>query len=146
VHSKVYALSMLTVSKLAKRAGMTPDAVRFYEREALLPVAPRTEAGYRVYGEETVERIRFIKGAQRVGLRLREIREMLEVLDRGLCPCGHAEALLRSRMAEIEAEVERLRGVRTDLARALDRLPEACPDGWGGWDCVTKEGSDGASL
>jgi len=55
-----------------------------------------------------VRRLRFVKGAQPVGLRLREIAELLQVLDRGQCPCGHTEALVRERLAAVDAELARL--------------------------------------
>ena len=91
VHSKVYPGGMtLTVSKLAARASLTADTIRYYERAGLLP-ASRTESGYRAYVDEAVEILRFIKGAQRIGLRLQEIKELLDIRDRGLCPCGHTE-------------------------------------------------------
>ncbi|MGH2580865.1 MAG: MerR family transcriptional regulator [Actinomycetota bacterium] len=98
----------LTVAKLAVEASVRPDTVRYYERAGLLPAAPRSPSGYRLYGEEAVDRlrfiIRFIKGVQSFGLRLREVRALLEVMDRGLCPCGHTEALVRSRIAELDAD------------------------------------------
>ena len=99
----------LTVSKLASEAGVRSDTVRYYERAGLLPPAARTTSGYRMYGDEALDRLRFIKGVQSFGLRLREVRDLLEVMDRGLCPCGHAEGLVRSRIAELDEEIGRLR-------------------------------------
>jgi MerR HTH family regulatory protein len=61
----------LTVSVLAGQVGLRPDAVRYYERLGLLPLPARSRAGYRLYDQATVDRLRLIKGAQRVGLRLR---------------------------------------------------------------------------
>src|SRR6266542_67290 len=97
----------LTVSALAGQVGLTPDAVRYYERLGLLPPPARSRAGYRLYDQATVDRLRLIKGAQRVGLRLREIGELLEVVDGGQCPCGHTEMLLSQRLAEVDAELIR---------------------------------------
>jgi DNA-binding transcriptional MerR regulator len=54
----------LTVSKLADQVGMTPDALRYYEHTGLLPTPERTASGYRLYDEETADRLRFIKGAR----------------------------------------------------------------------------------
>jgi DNA-binding transcriptional MerR regulator len=98
----------LTVSDLAARVGVSPDAVRYYERLGLLPPPARSMAGYRRYDERAIQRLRFVKGAQRVGLRLREIAELLQVLDRGQCPCGHTEALVCERLAAVDAELARL--------------------------------------
>jgi DNA-binding transcriptional MerR regulator len=103
---------MLTVSKLAKMVGVGPDTIRYYEREGLIPEAERTESGYRVYDEGAVRRLRFIRGSQRFGLRLKEIKGLLEVMDRGLCPCGHASDLVTARIAEIDQQIGELRRSR----------------------------------
>jgi DNA-binding transcriptional MerR regulator len=113
-----------TVSDLAAQAGLTAATVRYYEQLGLLPAPARTAAGYRTYDDEALNRLRFIKGAQRVGLRLREIGELLAIRDRGLCPCGHTAELLRQRMTEIDQEVARLGEVRTELARMLAQYPD----------------------
>jgi DNA-binding transcriptional MerR regulator len=119
----------LTVSTLGAEVGLSAATVRYYERLGLLPAPERTAAGYRQYGADAIERLRFIKGAQRLGLRLREIGELLAISDQGLCPCGHTEALLRRRMAEIDAQVAELQAVRAELARMVDQYPgQACQD------------------
>jgi DNA-binding transcriptional MerR regulator len=134
--SKVYPVCMaLTISKLAAQVGVTADTIRFYERSGLLSAPERTASGYRVYAEEIVERVRFIRGGQHVGLRLREIRELLEVRDRGLCPCGHAETLVRHRLAELDDEIDQLAGMKGELVGLLERFPSAeCPSD-AGWPC-----------
>jgi DNA-binding transcriptional MerR regulator len=119
----------LTVSNLGAEVGLSAATVRYYERLGLLPPAERTAAGYRQYPKDTIERLRFIKSAQRLGLRLREIAELLVICDQGLCPCGHSEALLRARMAEIDTQVAELQAVRAELARVVERYPAAaCHD------------------
>jgi DNA-binding transcriptional MerR regulator len=127
-------MTKLTISKLGDRVGVTSDTIRYYERAALLPAPDRTPSGYRIYGEEIADRLRFIKGAQRLGLRLREVRELLEVLDRGLCPCGHTEDLFRRRIGEIESEIAQLRDLKRQLVRFLDHFPPEQCDG-AGWPC-----------
>ncbi len=106
----------LKVSQVAEQAGVSPDAVRFYEKEGLLPLPPRSPAGYREYDVSIPQRIRFIKGAQEMGLKLSEIRELLEIQDRGACPCGHTKTLVKRRIDEIDAEVNRLSDLRVELA------------------------------
>jgi len=136
VRSKVYATRVaLTVSRLAAQAGVTPDTVRYYERAGVLAPQERSASGYRLYDQAQLDRLRFVKGAQRLGLRLREIRELLDVRDRGLCPCGHTEALLRRRIASLDAEVGRLKQLRGELSRMADRSTAGCPDGNSAWPC-----------
>jgi DNA-binding transcriptional MerR regulator len=119
----------LTVSALADQVGLSADTVRYYERVGLLPAPARSAAGYRLYDQTAVGRLRLIKGAQWAGLRLREIGELLQVADQGLCPCGHTETLLRERLAEVRAELDRLRALETQLSGLLQRQPApACPE------------------
>jgi DNA-binding transcriptional MerR regulator len=135
---KVYRAGMsLTVSHLGAEVGLSAATVRYYERLGLLPAPTRTPAGYRQYGPAAIQRLRFIKGAQRVGLRLREIGELLAICDQGLCPCGHTEALLRNRMAEVDAQLAQLQAVRAELARMVEECPTtACQDSAvGRWWC-----------
>jgi DNA-binding transcriptional MerR regulator len=106
----------LNVSDIAKQSGVSPDAVRYYEKEGLLPPAPRSSSGYRQYDSTTADRIRFIKGAQEMGLKLAEIGELLAIQDRGACPCGHTKTLVERRLAEIDAEMNRLSLLRNELA------------------------------
>ena len=123
---------MLTISRLARSAGVRPDTIRYYEREGLLPVATRTPSGYRVYDEDAVRRLRFIRGSQRLGLRLREIKGLLEVIDRGTCPCGHARAILDERLEEIDRQLAELAEMRDELVRVSGNVgPDTCtPDVW----------------
>jgi len=118
----------LRVAELAAEVGVAPDTIRYYERAGLLPPPARTPAGYRVYDVGAVERLRFIQGAQRLGLRLRDISDLLAIRDTGTCPCEPAEQLLRRRLAEVDAELARLSQLRAQMAAMLDALPAAdCP-------------------
>lgn len=75
------------MAELAATVGASPDTIRYYERAGLLPAPARTSGGYRTYEVGAVDRIRFIQGAQRLGLRLREIAGLLAVRDTGECAC-----------------------------------------------------------
>src|SRR5436190_17663059 len=129
-------MATLTVSMLAKQVGVPAGTVRYYDRAGLLPPVARSPAGYRPYGEDAADRLRFVKGAQRIGLRLREVAELLAVRDRGACPCGHAKALVDRRLGELDAEIARLVDLRAELTRLAARCgPDACPDPAGAWPC-----------
>ena len=126
-------MSQYTVSKLADQVGTSADALRYYERIGLLPEPDRTPSGYRLYGEDAVERVRFIKRAQRFGLRLEAIGELLDIRERGLCPCGHTRVLLERRLTEIDEEMAALVRLRADVAEMVDAFParDANGDAWG---------------
>lgn len=110
----------LTVSKLAGRVGTSADTVRYYERIGLLPEPERSSAGYRLYGDEAIERVRFIKRAQRFGLRLEDIGGLIEVRERGMCPCGGTRRLLEARLAQLDDEMASLARLRADICTMLD--------------------------
>jgi DNA-binding transcriptional MerR regulator len=133
----------LRVAELARAVGVRPDTIRYYERAGLLPAPARTATGYRDYDGGAVDRLRFIQGAQRLGLRLADIRSLLAVRDTGSCPCEPAEALLRRRMAEVDAEIARLAALRAEMAAMADALPAAdCPPPTPGTWCPPVEGGE----
>jgi DNA-binding transcriptional MerR regulator len=124
-------VSQLTVSKLAGEVGTSSDTLRYYERIGLLPEPSRSPAGYRLYGAEAVERVRFIKRAQRFGLRLEEIGELLAIRERGLCPCGRTRRMLEEKVSGLTVEMAALQRLRDDIQEMLDeRLPAAEEEGW----------------
>ena len=133
----------VTISKLAHQLGVSTDTLRYYERVGLIPPPDRSVSGYRLYDDAVGERLRFIKNAQHMGLRLSDIKELLEIRDRGACPCGHTTQLVASRVAEIDNEMHRLSAMRTELV-ALGERNQACselsPQAW--W-CATTTNEKG---
>lgn len=120
----------LTVSGLAERAGTSPDTIRYYDRLGLLGDVRRNPQGHRVFGTADVERLQFIHRAQRFGLQLDQIRELLEVRDRGLCPCGHARTLLRDRADEVAHQIRELQALQADIDRLLTEGRSADGTSW----------------
>lgn len=113
----------LTISELARSAGVGVETVRFYQRKELL-FDPRPSSsgrgGQRHYGEEDIRRLRFIRSAQAAGFTLEEIRELLE-LDRSE-DRGRVQAMAKSRIAALDSRIRELREAR----RALQELAEQC--------------------
>jgi DNA-binding transcriptional MerR regulator len=132
-----------TISEQAAALGVSPDTLRYYERLGLLPPPPRTAAGYRLYGEEAAERLSFISGAKRMGLRLADIKQLLDVRDRGQCPCGHTKDLVERRLAEVEAEIRQLSAVRTQLLTLRERNEKCFDAAAGEWSCVVVSAKGG---
>lgn len=113
----------LSVSELATRTGISPDTVRYYGRLGLLPESGRTDAGHRYYDESSLERVRFIKGAQWFELSLDDIKELLAVFDDGACPCGHTRDVVLRRIAAIDEQRVRLDEIREALCRLIGGDP-----------------------
>lgn len=108
----------LRIGEVAARSGVSIDTVRYYERRRLLPRAPRTTGGFRLFGPETVERVQFIKQAQNIGLSLDEIGQLLAT-GGGADECLSMRDLLRAKLSEIDERIELMRKFRQTLARHL---------------------------
>jgi DNA-binding transcriptional MerR regulator len=105
----------LRIGEVAARAGVSVDTVRFYERRRLLPRAPRTGGGFRLFRPEAVERIRFIKQAQEIGPSLGEVGELLA--EGGAAECRRVRNLLRAKLEEMDKKIAARRAFRRTLAR-----------------------------
>jgi DNA-binding transcriptional MerR regulator len=109
----------MKVGKVAERARVGVQTLHYYERLGLLPKPKRSAANYRLYSQEALRRVQFIKKAQAVGLTLEEIRQILDLKDRGRAPCRKVAEVGARRLREIDAELAKLRAFRRALAAAL---------------------------
>lgn len=107
----------LKIGDVATRAGVSVDALRYYERMKLLPRARRTSGGFRLFGLESVERVQFIKEAQELGLTLDEIKGLLAT--GGAEECRRVRDLLNKKIGELDGKLTAMKGFRRTLARHL---------------------------
>ncbi|WP_407836163.1 heavy metal-responsive transcriptional regulator [Streptomyces sp. DSM 116496] len=129
-------MSTYRISQLAERCGVPATTLRFYEDAGLLP-AERTPSGYRVYGEDAVERLGFISSAKLLGLALEEIRELLEVREEGVCAAVRTRMvpLVAGRIEETEGRIAELSAFSAHLAAVHADLSGPAPAGGCGPDC-----------
>jgi DNA-binding transcriptional MerR regulator len=118
---------LLKIGALASKAGLSRDTIRFYEREALLPKAPRTPAGFRLYSAEALTRLHFIKHAQALGLSLTEIRLLLGGYQDPE-ECRQVKQLLEQKIAVLDEQLQSIRALRATLQRYLEACQEALRD------------------
>jgi MerR family Zn(II)-responsive transcriptional regulator of zntA len=119
---------LLKIGELASKSGVSRDTLRFYEREALLPKASRTPAGYRLYVPETVERLRFIKRAQALGFSLTEIRHLLDGYQDPE-ECSQVKHLLEQKIAVLDQKMREIQALRDVLGRYLEACQQALSTG-----------------
>ena len=103
------------IGELAKRMGLNPKTIRYYEEAGLLPPPARTTSGYRLYTERDAERLAFIVAAKDFGFTLGEIREILAVRDRDEAPCPYVLGLVRTKLADLQDRIRRLEMLSGDL-------------------------------
>lgn len=107
------------IGEVARQTGLSIHTIRFYEAERLLPVAPRTESGYRTYSAQEVEQLKFIKQAQELGFSLKDIRELLVLKDHSTDPCSHVKALVEGKLQVVAAKRRELANMEKELKRLL---------------------------
>ena len=115
---------MLTIGKLALSADVTTDTVRFYEKQNLLAPARKTGAGYRLYDDAAIRRLRFIKQAQQCGFSLAEIRELLALKSSDATCCKDVRSVAIEKKLHLEHKIKALQV----MSQALSELITICDD------------------
>jgi MerR family transcriptional regulator, copper efflux regulator len=109
----------MRIGAVAKKIGLSVDAIRFYERNSLLPRPPRTQAGFHRYGETDVETLAFIRRVQGLGFTLNEVRELLELRRSRLQPCTPVRRRLEQKVGEVRRKLTDLQRLERELRTAL---------------------------
>ncbi|MBE9210006.1 heavy metal-responsive transcriptional regulator [Nostoc sp. LEGE 06077] len=107
------------IGVVAKESGVPIKTIRYYEELGLLKSSGRTEGGFRLFNSDVLERLHFIKRAQSLGLTLSEIKEFLNVHDRGKLPCEHIKIKLEDKVKAIDAQIQQLLILRQELSGLL---------------------------
>ncbi len=118
----------MRIGELGDRLGVNPKTIRYYESIGVLPQPERTASGYRVYDESDVRRITFVKAAQRLGITLDEVKEIVALRERGEPPCRYVREILAREVASIDERIDELQRLRDELVTlesVADELPEA---------------------
>lgn len=118
----------MRIGELAEAAGTTTKTLRFYEEQGLVPPADRTPAGYRDYTADAVARVDFIHRGQAAGLTLAQIRQILDIRDRGQAPCEHVRDLLDTRLADLEQQIDQLVALRDTISQLRNQARNIEPD------------------
>ena len=106
---------MFTIGELARAASVPTSTVRYYEREGILRPAGRSSSNYRLYSQQDVERLRFIRAGQATGFTLRDVTELLRP-----APCGKVQGLIERRLEAVADRMRELRHVQRVLRRSLE--------------------------
>ena len=117
-------MKAMTIGKAARHAGVGVETIRFYERRGLIEQPPKPAgSGFRVYPEETVRRVRFIRQAQEIGFSLREINELLSLRAQPAADSSDVRARAIAKRDEVEHKIAHLERIHA----ALEELISACP-------------------
>jgi len=132
----------LTIGKVAEKAGVGVETVRFYERKGLVAQPPKRGSGFRRYPTEAVERIRFIQSARTLGFTLKEISELLALRVEPSTTCGDIQARADAKVEEIDRKVRELRRMK----KALQELSASCVGSGPTSECPILDALQGRKL
>ena len=110
-------MGTMTIGKLAKRAGVGVETIRFYERKGLIPEPPRRSSGYREYDDDTVTRVRFIRHAKELGFTLKEINGLLSLQLDPEKPCQDVNRRIETKLSDIDEKIHMLNRMQDALLR-----------------------------
>jgi MerR family mercuric resistance operon transcriptional regulator len=109
----------MQIGIIAQKIGLSVDAIRFYERNGLLPRPPRTQGGFRMYGESDVETLAFVRRVQGLGFKLSEIRGLLRFRGNRLQPCAPVRRRLQEKLGDVHRKLIDLHKLERELRLAL---------------------------
>ena len=133
-----HSVTSLQIGDVARLTTLSVDAIRFYERSCLLPQAPRTAGRFRLYAQQDVARLGFIKQMQGLGFSLREVRQLLDLREHSMESCPEVRNLLRTKLENVRSKIQGLKQLEEHLmldlrkcngelkARRI-RAPKGCP-------------------
>ncbi|AST71068.1 Zn(2+)-responsive transcriptional regulator [Kosakonia cowanii] len=114
---------MYRIGEIAKLADVTPDTIRYYEKQQMMDHGGRTEGGFRLYTDHDLKRLKFIRHARQLGFTLESIRELLSIrVDPEHHTCQESKSIVQARLSEVEARIEEMQAMR----RSLQKLNDAC--------------------
>ncbi len=109
----------MRIGILARESGLPVRTLRFYEAQGLIMPLGRTAKGYRLYGPAALKEVAFLQGAKRLGLRLDQIRELLQIRSQGQCPCSRTRELMKARLEEVDAALREIRDLRDQMRQTV---------------------------
>ena len=115
----------ITRGRLSKRTGCNIETVRYYERVGLMPDPERSEGGHRLYAEEHVRRLQFIRRCRELGFTIEEIRALLNLVDRRDYTCAEVRDITIAHVDEVRRKIEALRR----LERTMSGMIKECNGG-----------------
>jgi DNA-binding transcriptional MerR regulator len=110
----------LHIGGLSRQTGVKVPTIRYYEGVGLLPAPERSESNRRLYGAETVERLRFIRHARELGFEVDAIRQLLDLSDQPERSCAEADSIARRHLGDINSRIRRLGALKREIQRMID--------------------------
>jgi MerR family transcriptional regulator, mercuric resistance operon regulatory protein len=121
----------MTIGKLSAKTDVNIETIRYYEKEGILPLPPRTQNGYRDYSKEHVKRLMFVRRSRELGFSLDEIRTLLVIVDGSRLTCAEVKDVTLTHLDAIRKKITDLQKLEKTLQKTTDqckggKMPD-CP-------------------
>jgi len=113
--------SAFTIGALSKRTGVNIETIRFYERVGILPRPPRSAGGHRIYGQDQLMRLGFVRRSRELVFSLDDVRGLLRLVDGGRYTCAEVKAITLDHLADIHRKIADLRRLEETLVKVAGR-------------------------
>jgi MerR family mercuric resistance operon transcriptional regulator len=111
----------LTIGALSKHTGVNIETIRFYERVGILPRPPRSAGGHRIYGQDLLMRLGFVRRSRELGFSLDEVRGLLRLVDGGHYTCAEVRAITLDHLTDVRRKIADLRRLERTLAEVAGK-------------------------
>ncbi len=111
----------MPIGELSRRTRVNIETIRYYERTGVLPHPPRTEGGRRVYGEDDLKRVGFVRRCRELGFALDSVREMLRMVDGGDVTCDQVREIATDHLGDVRARIADLKNMEKTLGATVSR-------------------------
>lgn len=108
------------IGELSRQTSVKVPTIRYYEQIGLLPTPPRTEGNRRLYGQDEVQRLNFIRHSRELGFEIGDIRELLAMSAQPQSSCHQVDSIANNHLVEIDRRIASLTALRAELARMVD--------------------------
>ena len=115
----------MMIGELSNRTGCIVETIRFYERIGIMPDPPRSPGGQRIYNDEHEKRLTFIRRGNELGFSLKEVREMLGMVDGGDYSCDDIQAIAVAHIEDVKHKIADLRKIK----KVLENMAKQCETG-----------------
>ena len=109
----------MMIGKLSEKSGVSIETIRFYEHKGLIEPVSRKATGYRVYNEDSLERLRFIKRSKELGFSLEEISDLLSMRIKNKSQCNRVRTKAKEKLEDVQTKIEDLRHIATSLKKLI---------------------------
>jgi MerR family transcriptional regulator, mercuric resistance operon regulatory protein len=111
----------MTIGPLSRLAAVNIETIRFYEHVGILPKPPRSAGGHRIYDQDHLKRLSFVRRSRELGFSLDEVRGLLQLVDGGHSTCAKVRAITLDHLADIRRKIADLRRLESTLAQVAGK-------------------------